>query len=198
MLGRWFVILGLGFASAAQAGLRDRPPPEAYIDPVDQQIARTGVGVPGRPSPCTHEEVTNGIKVIVGSSTEQCVRMSAPRRFKGLWRGAFESSQFCPAPATTCGDLTGDRIWLNRYPGRPHGGLYRVEFIGRQTIFKGSYGHMGVYDHEVFIDDVIKFDLIERPARPSKELIKHLKRNCAAKPGCDMKSLRQGLLLTYG
>jgi hypothetical protein len=191
-------IAALGLASNAQAGLNDHLPPEAYVDPIDQQIARTGVGLPGRPGPCLTEEVTNGIKVIVGKPPERCVKMLPAQRFRGIWYASFEGSTFCPEPTETCiGDKAGERIWLSGGPGKLRGAVYRVDFIGRKTMYKGPYGHGNVSDHEIVMDQAIKIELISKPLMPSKETIEYLKKKCEAKPTCDMKNLTETWRLEY-
>jgi len=149
--------LAAAVAALAQAHGFNEPPPEAYVDPVDRQIARTRVGVPGRPVPCGREEIENGVKMVIGQPTDQCFRMLPAQRWRGLWRNDFEGSQFCPEPATTCGfDTPGDRIWLSFRPERRMDRkLYRVEFVGRRTMYKGAYGHMGASDHEIIVDRMI-------------------------------------------
>src|SRR5688500_21141 len=143
----------LMLAAAAQPHGFTQVPPEAYLDPGDQQIARTGVGVPGRPVPCGREERHTGVtlKVVVGAPTEQCFKMLPAQRFRGLWRNDFEGSQFCPAPAVKCEyAMPGEAIWLSERPNRwPDGKLYLVDFVGRKTMYKGAYGHMGAFDHEI-------------------------------------------------
>lgn len=157
-----FGIAAAGWAAAASAGLNDKLPPEAYRNPVDRQIVETGKGVPGRPYPCSYEEVVSGHKAIASTPTEFCVKMLPQQRWRGLWRAAFEGSRFCPEPAETCDDNTpGEQIWLSRTPGQPTGGLYRVDFIGRRTMYKGPYGHFGMFDQELIMDRVISIKLIE-------------------------------------
>lgn len=151
-----------GWAAAASAGLNDKLPLDAYVNPVDRQIAATGKGVPGRPYPCTYEEVIDGSKSIASTPTEECVKMLPQQHWRGLWRNDFEGSRFCPEPAEQCTFKTpGERIWLSRTPGRPDGGLYRVDFIGRRTMYKGPYGHFGLFDQELTIDRPIRIELIE-------------------------------------
>lgn len=180
----WVGMVTLGWSAAAQAGFKDKLPLEAYIDPIDQQIARTGVGQPGRPSPCAYEETQMGIKVVVGRPTELCVKMMPSQHWRGLWRNDFEGSRFCPEPATACDYQTpGERIWLSRTPGRPEGGLYWLEFVGRRTMYKGPYGHMGGSDQELLIDRVISMKELEAPPPPptKAEIIKQMKACEAAK-----------------
>lgn len=144
-------------STGAKAGIEDKLPPEAYVRPLDRQIAESGVGAPGRPFPCMRADVHDGIEILVGEPTEQCVKLAPQERWRGLWRNAFEGSRFCPEPATECDFNTpGDRIWLTASAdGAADGMLYRVEFVGRKTLFRGPYGHLGVSDHEVIVDRMI-------------------------------------------
>ena len=148
--------------AALSAGPGDTLPPDAYRDPVDRQIAATGKGVPGRPLPCAYEEVQNGVTAIVRQPTDICVKMSGQQRFRGLWRHPMEGSRFCPEPATSCtDDSPGEKIWLSGGPGRGgRGELYRVDFIGRKTLYKGSYGN-GFADHEIVMDRAIRIELVD-------------------------------------
>lgn len=166
----------IGCCTSAEAALGDRLPPEAYLDAVDRQIARTGEGVPGRPFPCSRETTEGGYKFIETIPTDQCVRMLPPQRLRGLWRNEFEGSRFCPAPAQECSfDTPGDRIWLNFAADLPEvrihpvGGLYEIEFTGRRTVYKGPYGHLGVSDHEVIVDGVVAMRMVEPPPPPPTE-----------------------------
>ena len=138
------------------------PPPEAYADPIDRQIAETGVGVPGRPSPCAREETVNGHPVVAIQPTQLCYKMLPQQRFRGLWRHAMEDSQFCPEPAKECPDpATSAKIRLEGGPGRGgHGELYRVDFIGRRTAYKDGYGPS---DYVIVMDEAINIELIEDP-----------------------------------
>jgi hypothetical protein len=158
----WLTVLLLGLAAAAQAGIADKMPPEAFRDPIDQQIARTRKGIAGRPFPCALEHVRNGHDVIEMQPTDLCVKMLPQQRWRGLWRDSMEGSTFCPEPATEC-PTDGESIWLDSGPGRGgRGDLYRVDFIGRKTMYKGAYGHFGMFDQEVVMDRAIKIELIER------------------------------------
>lgn len=127
---------------------------------------------------------------------DQCVKFDAPLRMHGLWRNDFEGSQLCPAPATDCSFNTpGERIWLDyalplpgtepkRFTVQP-GGLYAVQFVGRQTKYKGSYGHMGVFDHQVIVDRMISIRELEPPPPPESkaEQISYWK-DCEASGNC--------------
>ena len=90
--------------------------------------------------------------------TERCFRMTEPRRWQGLWRNEFEGSHFCEAPAIRCDhDTPGMNIWLTSKRDRePDGRLYRVDFIGRRTLYPGLFGHLAIADgHEVVVDRMI-------------------------------------------
>ncbi len=89
MKGRDLFLLSLLCAGRAAAGFGDGPPPEAYVDPVDQQIARTAKGIPGRPYPCAREEQQGIAKVIVPTPTETCMKMQPQRHWRGLWLDEF-------------------------------------------------------------------------------------------------------------
>jgi hypothetical protein len=102
-------------------------------------------------------------------NTETCFRMTEAQKWTGLWRGEFEESRFCAdgpvRPAEMCDDYYygGGSAWLNGNLGLPEApigdlvqsGLYRVEFIGRRTLYPGNFGHLGGYDYEIFVDQPI-------------------------------------------
>jgi hypothetical protein len=187
-------VVGLLWAAAAQAGLEDKLPPEAYVDPIDQQIARTGKGISGRPFPCAYEHVEDGVDTIVSTPTDLCVKMQPQQRWRGLWRNNMEGSTFCPEPAKECPTKGGESIWLDSGPGRGgRGDLYRVDFIGRKTMYRGPYGHMGGFDQEIVMDRAIKIELIWSPSPPSKAAIESMKTECAATAKCDMNALEESL-----
>lgn len=160
------VSLAAGFPSIAQL-----PPPEAYIDPVDRQIAESGEGIFGRPYPCALEKLEQGDTVVMFIPTDQCVKMLPAEEWHGLWRNDFEGSHFCAAPASTCDfDAMEDRVWLEPGPMQGEvGALYEVRFVGRKTMFKGGYGHMGVSDYEIIVDRPIFINMVQAPPQPMSE-----------------------------
>ena len=152
----------LAWSSASLAGITDKLPPEAYRDPIDQQIARTGKGVPGRPSPCAYEEVRNGVDVIEMQPTGVCYKMLPQQRWRGLWVSGHESSLFCPAPAPTCDMKTPGAARLENGPGRSgYGSVYRVDFVGRRTMYRGNYDGLGMIDQIILMDRAISIELIK-------------------------------------
>lgn len=89
------------------------------------------------------------------------------QRMQGLWRNDFEGSQFCAAPARSCSYVPTEQrkqplVWLEfaaplppKFDASDYGGLYQVEFLGRQTVFDGRYGHAGMFDSDVTVDRMI-------------------------------------------
>jgi len=126
-----------------------------------------------------------------------CSACDRSERMQGLWRNDFEGSQFCHVPAKTCGyvpknERTSPTIWLDVADAVPFefqrhhfGGLYAVDFIGRRHSFRGSYGHMGLYDEEIIVDRMISMKEIQAaPPPPTKaEMIEDWKK-CEAAGTC--------------
>lgn len=115
---------------------------------------------------------------VIGSlPTDQCYKMEAARRYRGVWVDEFEGQAFIPegtkAPEWPRGDPKSpewreqaDRaiaatIWLD--VGRTNighkwqrgGHRAFIEFIGRKTMYPGNYGHMGMSGQEIVVDRVI-------------------------------------------
>jgi len=141
-------------------------PLEAYIDPIDREIAATGKAVGDRIAPCTilkSQEYRDGVlhQEVEWLATEKCVKMDAPKRWRGLWRNEFEGSQFCPGTPDHCSYDDRPRIWFSHkgnFPGgmKPSiGYIYEIEFVGRMTAYEGSYGHFGLFDHEIIADQIM-------------------------------------------
>jgi len=161
----------------------------------DAEVQRIREAAPGMTETCVAKLRTGGTKALQ-APTAECFQMTASQRWSGLWRNDFEGSLFCPAPAKTCGYVARGRrsepsIWLDfgrppsaEFSPKQHGGLYAVEFIGRRTAIPGHHGHMGVFDAEMIVDQLISMKEIEAPPRPSKADIKAMKRECLATPGC--------------
>jgi hypothetical protein len=127
-----------------------------------------------REAPCTYH-IEPGV---IGSvATDQCYKMEAPRRYRGIWIDEFEGQQFIPegtqAPEWPRGDpkspdwrrkadqAISATIWLDgeraKLGHKWQQGRRRVfiEFIGRKTMYPGNYGHMGMSGHEIIVDSVI-------------------------------------------
>jgi hypothetical protein len=146
--------------------------------------------MPGMTPECIERVRWRGINAI-GERVEDCVQMTVPRRWTGLWRAAFEGSQFCAdeaeRPATQCEYKDGHpNTWFEPGTGyTPDASLYRVDFIGRRTVRAGHFGHMGMSDHEMIVDRMISMKEVEAPPPlPTRaEMIKYWKA-CEAEKSC--------------
>jgi hypothetical protein len=120
------------------------------------------------------------------------------QHWEGLWRADFEGSQFCPAPATECSDRPIDErkrqtvISLQFASGWPAemreapGGLYKVVFDGRRSLFRGHFGHMGMADREIVVDRLISIVEIEPPPpEPTRAQVIAEFKKCEAEKTCD-------------
>jgi len=127
-----------------------------------------------REFPCTRR---NGAATVEWLPTDQCYRMEAPRRYTGIWIDAFEGQHFIPDDTTaperprTSPETPGWReeferaraatIWIDvsrvnlKHRHRAGGRKVRLEFIGRQTIGLGYFGHLGMSGKEIIVDRVI-------------------------------------------
>ena len=97
---------------------------------------------------------------------DQCVKMDAPKRWKGLWRDASESSQFCAAPAASCPlTIPATQLAVDRVTKKSTGAVYAVDFIGRRTSYQGSYGWLGQYDRVIIVDRMISMKELRPPPK---------------------------------
>lgn len=168
----------------------DLPHPGVFARAEDQQRARL-LGTPCvradeghgcyrdgsrlvREIPCTYHIGSRGLGSL---PTDQCYKMEAPRRYRGIWIDEFEGQQFIAegtkAPEWPRGDAKApdwrkkaDRaiaatIWLNSeranlsHKWQQGGRRVFVEFIGRKTKYPGNYGHMGMSGQEIIVDRII-------------------------------------------
>ncbi|WP_312217656.1 hypothetical protein [Sphingobium yanoikuyae] len=138
--------------------------PQRFSDNTIQEFRE---GMPGITEGCLNKIKHGGIEAMP-SSTDECFEMTPTRQWKGLWRREFENSRFCPSPAGSCSYQTaGDRIWLSGKAltsSASDEGLYEVEFVGRQTARKGSYGHLSAFDYEIIVDKVVNLRLVSDAA----------------------------------
>ena len=137
-------------------------------------------GVEWREIPCSYH-ISDGS---IGSlPTDQCYRMEEPRRYRGVWIDEFEGQQFIPEGTTPPAwprayskspgwRAQADRaqaaaIWLDvdRVKlGHDFSNGSRkmlIDFVGRKTMFPGSYGHMGMSGSEIIVDRVISIKKID-------------------------------------
>ena len=152
------------------------PPAHAYRNWDDWFVAASGLPLPWRPYPCTVKTTERfrgeSFDVLSSKPTDECVYMTPPQRWRGLWRNDFEGSGFCPNARTECSYWEErPRIWLDAWPKYPPDQkLYRVEFIGRRTMFLGAYGHLGMSDHYMKVDRMISMKEVQWPPRSKAEI----------------------------
>lgn len=184
-----FVCATAALGTAAQ-GQFASPKPEAFVRAEDRTRARL-LGKPCtqadvgracyrydgrliREAPCAYH-IEPGV---IGSlPTDQCFKMQAARRYRGVWIDEFEGQQFIPegtkVPAWPRGSLTSSEwrkqadqaraatIWLDvetaaaGHTWQQAGRKAFIEFVGRKTLYPGSYGHMGMSGQEIIVDRVI-------------------------------------------
>jgi hypothetical protein len=162
MRKRWIILFGATGAYLAIINLTNDPPAYAYAGAANQIWVATGLDLL---SPaCLRQEETEFGPVITSIPLDQCFRMTAPQRMKGVWIDEFEASRFVPgARDTTNIDVEPFGIWLNIDRDRSAElndsstelQAFEIEFIGRQTLYPGHMGHMGVFEHEVIVDQLI-------------------------------------------
>lgn len=191
-LKRFWVVVAAMVAVSACGQSQRRTPIAAYQNWDDKFKAATG-GLFGWP--CTNKVVHDGQTIYEQIDVDQCYKFEAPKRFRGLWYNEFEGSIFCAAPARSCDSETGremgNRTWLtptqhlNLDEDGPNGDVYEVDFVGRQSMVRGSYGHGGVFDKEILMDRVISIEKVTDDPRAAEVLTAHpgLTTECAAKVG---------------
>lgn len=115
--------------------------------------------------------------------TDQCFKMETPRRYRGVWIDEFEGQVFIPEGTTTpewprthpkspgwreqFDGAQAASIWIDvgrvkisqELRKRSHRML--IDFIGRKTMYSGSYGHMGMSGNEIIVDRVISISALK-------------------------------------
>lgn len=154
------------------------PPTQQFSD---AEMHYFDTALPGMTKECRNKMQYGGIGAIP-QDTDECYRMSLPRRWQGLWRNAFESYVFCETPATRCriepdADPQPAYTWIEfKDPIDPRAkqaaeGLYRIDFIGRRTVVPGNYGHFGLARHGIVVDRLLFIDRQDRPASSSESML---------------------------
>ena len=154
------------------------PEAAAYRNPFDRLVVELGlVGFSGY-YPCS--EPTD--EVVASLDSEDCYRFDAPRRMRGIWLVAHETSELLPeatrSPAVW--DITDEnQTYLEigdwgivetlpppvggTGPGAPN--AYLIEFIGRRALHPGLYGGGSGARHMVILDELLSARAT-RPPRP--------------------------------
>jgi hypothetical protein len=184
------LIFGAFSFGTPQAGPFDLPDPKVFARSEDQERARL------LSKPCTEADVGRGCyrfdgrvsrempcryhidaRTIRSLPTDQCYKMEAPRRYRGVWVDEFEGQRFIPEgtsppewprtdPKSAGWSEQFERarlatIWFDAsrvtvdQKFRQRGVRRFIEFIGRKTMYPGAYGHLGMSGQEVIVDRVI-------------------------------------------
>lgn len=138
------------------AGCDRRPP--AFSD---QEIAELRAELPGITDDCLENLRVSGVTELI-EQTDQCFRMTSAKGWAGIYVDGFENQLFCPASTDRCEfDPAGDRIWTTfkmDHPRRskiPTERNFAVEFVGRRTLLPGQHGHLGSFNHEIIVDELV-------------------------------------------
>jgi hypothetical protein len=139
--------------------------------------------------PCASRQKIQGTDVIVGVPFDQCYKMLPPKRYRGVWLDEFEGSAFFEG-ARGAGEVRAaiarrsdawpsSQVWLD-WP--ENGGatalptktsanarLVVMDFVGRRTVYAGSYGHMGGSQHEILVDRMLSAKPIYQSPLPYLE-----------------------------
>jgi hypothetical protein len=189
MMMRWLIgtLLALGLAGIilAIASKDEGTPPLSSYKHVGDAIASVlPLSIFGI-YPCASSGELNGSRVLVWKPAEDCYKMLPAQRYQGIWLDAFEGSEFFEG-AKDARDVeeemtrrTASRelivgVWVN-WPATPastsdtdsqSGRLFAVEFIGRRTEHAGRFGHLGMFQHEMVVDQVISQRALDSPGVP--------------------------------
>lgn len=127
----------------------------------DEDIELLRGEFPGIKEGCLVAMQLNGSRDLI-SQTDQCFRMTPSQRWAGIYVDGFENQLFCPTVMDRCEfDPAGDRIWTTFRVDRPRPTAipteqkYVVEFIGRRTLLPGQHGHLGSFNHEIIVDELV-------------------------------------------
>lgn len=146
-------------------------PLAAYQNPFD--AVGSVIGYDFGVSSCYKEEESDGETIHAARPFDQCYKMQPPRRHRGIWLDEFEGSRFFEGATDPAAvrNMIRDRArrerrgpwgeWLefaredkSTLPSR-NARLLAIEFIGRRTLYRGSYGHFGMSETQIIVDRVI-------------------------------------------
>lgn len=141
-----------------------RVPTNVYAHIADQIRAASGLTGIIFDYPCTYEIGD----VIARKPDSECYRLSPPQRLRGIWVNQFEGSEFFAG--ATAEPSAGTRgVWLEfEHPERQIRGwklgersaVVELELVGRPTMVRGRYGHMGGWPEEIVADRVLSARII--------------------------------------
>jgi hypothetical protein len=121
------------------------------------EVAEIRRALPGYKDACIREIQYRDPMMPPHMDVDECYEMTPSRRYRGLWRGGFEVSIFCPEPARRCDRSRDKGVWLSGQIGKrePAHELYAVDFIGRRTRYPGGFGHINAATYELVVDRLL-------------------------------------------
>jgi len=181
---RWWAILLVAFAVTGGCERARQLTPKLS----EEQLQKLRSEATYLTEACIEKMRWNGLDYFDG---DECTQRGPPKRWRGLFRNAFEGQVFCPAPARECPIAApNEQVWLDlgSRPAAlrdvPPGGLYEIDFVGRSTT-RGTPMSAYGYDQDIILDRMISLKEIEPPPpEPTKaEMIAHFK-ECEAQGTC--------------
>lgn len=154
-------------ASLLLVGCGDGTPPSAYKRPRDKFFAAV-------PLTFIDEDFVPCFRTTDGQPRRlpdtECYRLTEPRRMRGVAVTGFETGSFYPRRTMLPQQGEQSEFWIELEPRvLPRNARSRcskgcavyLDFIGRRTAARGSYGHMGLANHIVVVDRVIGADVLD-------------------------------------
>jgi hypothetical protein len=110
-----------------------------------------------------------------------CIDFDPPRLMSGVWINEFEGQTFREGASSwidprICGTSTWieikwpevEKIMAETVrPGELAPFVYRITFIGQRTRRRGEYGHFGMFDRLVVVNEIKSVERLVPPERPT-------------------------------
>ena len=154
-------------ASALLGGCYEGTPPTAYKHPRDRFFAAV-------PLPFLHDDFVPCFRTTGREPARlppsECYRLTDPRRMRGVAITGFETGAFYPGRTTLPPHGERSAFWLEHEPRLLpadvrdrclKGCAVYLDFIGRRTAVRGSYGHMGLANHLILVDRVFEAKVVK-------------------------------------
>ena len=120
--------------------------------------------------PCYRNERTPYGDVMTFVGYEECFRFNPPERIRGVWLNRGEDEEFLPHATTSpagCLQSPEDSVSLASTRNEPllegDAQAYAVEFIGRRAAYQGHYGHMGMSNCVILVDQLLSATPVPAP-----------------------------------
>jgi hypothetical protein len=122
--------------------------------------------------PCYRKERTAYGDVLAFVGYEECFRFNPPERMRGVWLNRGEDEEFLPYMTTSpagCLQSLDDSVSLAFTRNEPllngDAEAYSVEFVGRRATYPGRYGHLGMSDCVILVDQLFSATPVPPPDR---------------------------------